>query len=260
KGNVRFQGGRLSRSLEVTPILAASSGQEQLFVPPRLDGFLPTPLTNWKIDVSIANDTPIFFSGNAGAGEILPNLRMVGTLGGPIPVGQIELKNARAFLPFTTMLIPRGHIEFLEASPWMPLLDFRGMARALNYEVEAYAFGSLDERRLILRSDPPLPQEALIQLLTTGMAPAVYSESAFGHASVSSSLGSARAFGQKLSVAASAVDPSMSALQFNPASAYPAGRATLHRRFELWRGLSLMKESDDLNHPEGRASFRLRLR
>ncbi|HEY5743798.1 MAG TPA: hypothetical protein VIS99_14810, partial [Terrimicrobiaceae bacterium] len=35
KGNVRFQGGRLSRSLEVTPILAASSGQEQLFVPPR---------------------------------------------------------------------------------------------------------------------------------------------------------------------------------------------------------------------------------
>ena len=140
---------------------------------------VPAPFNAWKVDFSIENDTPFLFSGNAASGEIIPELRLTGTLGNPIPVGRIELKNARVFLPFTTMTIPNGHLDFVEGNPWMPQLNIRGTAQALDYEVEAYAFGSLDKRQLILRSDPPLPQDSLIQLLTTGMAPGVYAETGF---------------------------------------------------------------------------------
>ena len=172
KGAVRLVDGRFSRRLEITPLLAAPPGQDKPFVPPRFESMVPAPFNAWKIDVSIKNDTPFLFSGNAASGEIIPELRLTGTLGNPIPVGQIELKNARVFLPFTTMTIPDGHLDFVEDNPWMPQLNMRGTAQALDYEVEAYAFGPLDKRQLILRSDPPLPQDSLIQLLTTGMAPA----------------------------------------------------------------------------------------
>jgi hypothetical protein len=159
------------------------------------------------------------------------------------------------------MTIPNGHLEFVEGSPWMPLLNVRGTARALDYEVEAYAFGPLDERRLILRSDPPLPPDLLIQLLTTGMAPGVYAGTARGEAPAPGDLVSPRAFGQKLSSPEGKIDSTMSALSFKSApSAFPGGRATLHGRFELWRGLSLMNEGDDLGLPNGRVTFRLRLR
>jgi len=261
KGDVRFLDGRFSRRLEVTPILVASPVDDKPFVPPRFDGLVPPPFNDWKIEVSITNDTPFLFSGNAASGEIIPNLRLTGTLANPIPVGQIELKNARAFLPFTTVTIPDGHLEFVEESPWMPQLNVRGTAQALDYEVQAYAFGPLDERRLILRSDPPLSQESLVQLLTTGMAPGVYAGTAPGETTGPGGLVSLHAFGRKFSPRGGRIDSAMSGLQFSPApSTYPGRRATLHGRFELWRGLSLMNESDDLGLPNGRVTFRLRLR
>ena len=177
KGALRFDDSRFSRRVEITP-LQAPSPEEEAFSAPNFQSLVPTSIKAWQIDVSVGNDTTFSFSGNAASGEIIPDLRITGTVGNPIPVGKVELKNARIFFPFTTMTIPEGHIEFLEDSPWMPQLDLRGSAQALDYEVEAYAFGPLSESRLILRSDPPLPQEMLIQLLTTGMAPGVYAGAA----------------------------------------------------------------------------------
>ena len=137
-------------------------------------------------------------------------------------------------------------------------LDVRGTAQALDYEVQAYAFGPLDKRRLILRSDPPLPQDSLIQLLTTGMAPGVYA----GH-------GSQRNASWRLGApcvplaGSSSRRASGSAPQravFRPTTHLQAGRATLRGRFELWRGLSLMNEIDGLRPLRRPGNFNLRLR
>lgn len=260
KGDVRLADGRVSRRLEVTPILAAATAEDDPFVAPRFEGLIPPPFSRWKVDVSVTNDTSILFSGSAATGEIIPDLQLTGSLAQPVPVGQVKLKNARAFLPFTTVTIPDGHLELVEDNPWIPLLNIHGTARALDYEVQAYAFGPLDKRRLILRSDPSLPQESLVQLLTTGMAPGVYAQTAFDGLAAAEGLGT-RASARKFSTHGSEHDSMLRALQFNAAlSAYPAARATLHGRFELWRGLSLIDESDDPVLPSDRITFRLRLR
>ncbi len=83
----------------------------------------------------------------------------------------------------------------------MPRLNVRGTAQALDYEVQAYAFGPLEKRQLILRSDPPFSQDALIQLLATGMAPGVYTGAEAGETPGPGGLAPLRAFGRKFNPA-----------------------------------------------------------
>ena len=257
RGSVRLVDSRFSRSLEMTPLLSAPS-EERPFSPALFQGAVADPFGAWKLDVSISNQTPFLLSGNAPVGEIIPELKIVGTLGSPIPLGQIELKNARVFLPFTTMTVASGHIDFTQESLWMPQLNVRGVAQALDYEVQAYAFGPLEKRQLILRSDPPLSQDALIQLLATGMAPGVYAGAESG---LVSGWPSWRPLGAKLDSPTTGKDSLTNGLQVPPPSpAYPGGRATLRGRFELWRGLSLMNEIEGAGPSNTRASFSLRLR
>jgi TamB, inner membrane protein subunit of TAM complex len=262
KGAVRFVDSRFSRRLEITPLLVAPPEADKPFVPPRFENRVPAPFNVWKVEVSITNDTPFLLSGNAASGEIIPELRLTGTLGNPVPIGKIELKNARVFLPFTTMIIRDGYLDFVEVGPWMPQLNVRGTAQALDYEVQAYAFGPLDKRQLILRSDPPLPQDSLIQLLTTGMAPGVYAGTEFGEMPGPGSIAPLRAFGPKFNPQGIRTDDSaMGGPQTNTSPpGYPGGRGRLRGRFELWRGLSLMNEVDGPGLSNGRATYSLRLR
>jgi hypothetical protein len=260
KGNVRLLEGRFSRKLEVIPISVGSASDDASFTPPRFDGVFPRPFNRWSLDVSLANDSSFLFSGTSPEGEILAETRLTGSLEYPLPVGQIKLRDVRAFLPFTTLSIPDGYLEFIEESPWVPRLNIHGIARALDYDVQLYAFGPLDEPRLILRSDPSLPQASLIQLLTAGMAPGVYAEAALGGPHATDGLTAPGVFTRQPSPKGRGNDFARNDFQLSPSSAYPSGRATLHRRFELWRGLSLLDDNDELTPADDRATFRLRLR
>ena len=258
KGSLRFVDGRFTRRIEITPLLVAPPAEEKVFAPPQYGNFIPSFFKNWKIDVSIGNETPFLFSGNAASGEIIPELQLTGTLANPVPLGQVQLKNTRVFLPFTAMTIAEGHLHFLEDSPWSPLLDVRGTAQALDYQVQTYAFGPLSERRVILRSDPPLPQDSLIQLLTAGMAPKMYAPQGLVEMQASGSFEPMRG-----KFDPQAFEIGTRANGFARSNAPPphfGGRATLRGRFELWRGLSLMNESDVFGLSEGPAYFSLRLR
>ena len=260
KGDVRLLDGRFSRRLEVIPILVGSASDDDSFRPPRFDGVFPRPINRWRLEVSLTNDSSFLFSGTSPAGEILAELRLTGTLEYPLPLGQIKLRDVRAFLPFTTLTIPDGYVDFVEASPWVPRIDIHGTARALDYDVQLYAFGTLSAPRLILRSDPSLPQGSLIQLLTTGMVPGVYAQAPLVGPDPSDGLVAPGGFPRKPSLGGSVDDFAGNDFQLSPPSANPSGRATLHRRFELWRGLSLLDENDDLTPASDRATFRLRLR
>jgi hypothetical protein len=111
-----------------------------------------------------------------------------------------------------------------------------------------------------LRSDPSLPQGSLIQLLTTGMVPGVYAQAPLVGPDPTDGLVAPGGFPRKPSLGGSVDDFAGNDFQLSPPSANPSGRATLHRRFELWRGLSLLDENDDLTPASDRATFRLRLR
>ncbi len=181
-GSVRLVDGRIFRRLEVTPLLVPSPEQQQDLEIPTFSGLVPDPYAAWKLNVSVENGTPFLLMGNLATGEISPELTLSGTLGKPFAAGTVTLRNLQAYLPASTLMIPEGRIYFTEQRPFMPIMDVRARAEVSGYNVQMYAYGALSETNLALRSDPPLSQENLIFLLTTGFVPTGMSGAGLGEA------------------------------------------------------------------------------
>lgn len=249
QGTVRLVDGRIFRRFEITPFLlvAPAETSDEEFQPPVTPGAVPAPFSHWTLDVKVENESPFLIKGNIASGEIIPNISLKGTLGEPVPVGRISLKDVQAFLPFTTMDIPDGRVDFLPDSPWIPLLDVRGTARTPDYEINAYAFGPLNEKKLILRSEPPLPQEAIILLLTTGIASeGRISGPGLGEAAAGQgALFLLRSFARQLDLPGFDTDAFLNRLQVQAVPARVLGeQATVRGKFRLFENLDLVTERD----------------
>lgn len=262
RGEVALVDGRVYRRLEITPLLAPSPVNGPLFVPPDMTGLVPPPFANWTVDIHIKNATPFKLVGNIASGEIVPDLRLTGRLGNPIPVGRVEMRDARAFLPFSVLHIQEGHFDFVESSPWVPQLDVRGVAPAQDYIVRAYAYGPLNDHRLILRADPPLPQESIVLLLTTGFVPGIYAGEGFGEAAVGQGgLLLLRAILRQFEPEGVDVDSFMNRLQVTATPPQVQGeRGGLRGKFDVWKGISAMSERDSFGYYNAGATYTFRFR
>lgn len=264
-GTVRFVDGRIYQRFEITPLLLIGPGEspDAVFLPPIAPGTVPEPFARWTLDLKIKNETPFLIQGNIAAGEIIPDVSLRGTLGQPVPVGRITLKDVQAFLPFTTMNIPEGHVDFLPDSPWIPLLDVRGTAQTPGFEVQAYAFGPLNEKKLILRSEPPLPQEALVLLLTTGIATDGQS-SGLGLGEAAAGQGGLfllRSFARQLDLPGVDTDALMNRLQIQAIPPRSLGeRTTMRGSFRLFENFDLMTERDGYGFFNAGATYTWRFR
>jgi len=181
-GSVGLVDGRIYRRLEVTPLLVQNPVERPAFVVPVVAGLVPEPFSNWSVDVSIRNAEPFLMVGNVATGEISPDLAIRGTLGAPYAAGTVYLRDVQAFLPATTLRIPEGRIHFTRERPFVPIMDVRARTAVAGYNVQMFAYGALTDSKLALRSDPPLSQENLIFLLTTGLTPAGMSNAGLGEA------------------------------------------------------------------------------
>jgi hypothetical protein len=262
RGDVAFVDGRIYRRLEITPLLVPSPVGGPLFVPPELTGLVPPPFGRWTVDIHVTNATPFKLVGNIASGEIVPDLRITGTLGNPIPVGRVELKEARAFLPFSTLRIQQGNLDFVAAAPWVPQLDVRGVVQTQDYTIQAFAYGPLNDHRLVLRADPPLPQESIVLLLTTGFAPGIYAGADFGEAAIGQGgMLLLRAILRQFEPEGVDVDSFMNRLQITAVPPQTQGeRAGIRGRFELWKGISAMSERDSFGYYNVGATYTFRFR
>jgi hypothetical protein len=263
KGRIGLVDGRIYRRIEITPLIV-SAGVDEMPPPilPALDGMVPHPFSEWKMRLEITNDSPFVVTGNIAAGEIEPEIRIDGTLGDPRPTGSIALKDLRAYLPFTVLTIPEGYIYLREDNPRVPSLDIRGYARALDYDIRMAAFGPLDERNLLFRSDPPLPQDQLILLLTTGLAPGVRSGAGFGEAAIGQGgMLLARAFVRQFEPEGVDLDSILNRLNIRSIPpTFEGERAGLQGEFRINDSVSILTERDGLGYYNFGASYRIRFR
>jgi hypothetical protein len=263
EGEVGLVDGRSFQRVEITPFLAPSpADRDRPLVAPDFEGLIPAPFRDWTLDVSVRNATPFQIVGDVAEGTIEPDLRLLGTLGRPLIQGAVAVNNARAFLPFTTMHIGRGRVDFYASDPWMPYLDVRATAQAMDYDVFLYAYGPLSQKNLVLRSDPPLSQEALILLLTTGFAPGYFSGAGFGEAAAGQGgLLVLRQLLRQFELRGVDTESLLDRVQVtNSPPSLPGDRASMRGRMRLWRGLSVMAEQDHSGFYNVGATYRFRFR
>lgn len=264
-GTIRLVDGRIYRRLEILPMLAgggglADSGDDPF--PISFADVIPAPWANIRLDLRVENETPFLMAGNIASGEIIPNLNIKGTLAQPLPLGDIMLRDVRAFLPFTTMTVHEGYIRFDETLPGIPILDVRGTAQAQEYLIQAYAHGPLPERNLVLRSDPPLPQTDIIRLLATGITPGVTSGTRFGEVAVGQGgILLLRALTRQFNTGNFDVDSFLNRLQVRVIPPLdPTEESSIMGEFRLWDNVSVGAERDGYGYYNAGAIFTYRFR
>jgi len=263
RGSVKLVDGRIFQRLEITPLLQAAGTETTApLLLPDLSGLVLPPWDDWKLDVEIQNASPFLLVGNVASGEIKPDFRFVGTLGDPRMVGEIHLSDLRAYLPFSVVRVDEGVVYLQEDSPRSPVLDIRGSSEILEYNIQLLAYGPLNEKNLILRSEPPLSEEAIFLLLTTGLAPGTTSGAGFGEAAVGQGgILLLKTLARHFEPDGVDLDSLINRVQVTTTPApVPGLRPTLRGEFRLTDEVSIMSERDGFGFLRGGVTYTLRFK
>ncbi len=133
-------------------------------------GGLPAPFKNWTLDVGVRTGDPVLIrGGNFATGKVTALARVRGTLSNPRPAGTVTIQNAWARLPLSGKLhVRQGIVTLRPDAPYDPVIDLRGAATIARYNVTLNVFGSANNPKYNLFSDPPLPESEILTLLATG--------------------------------------------------------------------------------------------
>ncbi len=120
------------------------------------------------LDVGVRADQTIVIRNNVLDARFSMDARLEGTLEVPVLIGSVLSDSARVRLPLTTVDLTQVVVEFPAATPFEPTIDAFGTSRIRGYEVFVHASGTLGLIELDVSSNPMLPRDQLILLLTTG--------------------------------------------------------------------------------------------
>ncbi len=129
---------------------------------------LPDPFQNWALAVKVKTDNAFLIRGNLATGFVTADVDLGGTLGNPTTRGKAILHNVAARLPFSTLTIEEGEVNFRPEAPFDPVLNIRGRSLVRPYEVNLFIYGSVSDPKVLTTSNPPLPETEIMTLLATG--------------------------------------------------------------------------------------------
>ena len=133
---------------------------------------VPEPFSNWTLNIKAATADPFLIRGNLTKGEVVGGLTATGTLANPVLNGELSINELTAALPFSSLKIDGGKVQFSPKNGFIPTLDIRAESRIPPYEVDLFVAGSATSPSLVFTSNPPLPENEVITLLATGTTPA----------------------------------------------------------------------------------------
>lgn len=129
---------------------------------------LGPPFNNWVFDVKVRTDTPFLVRGNLARGSANADMVLAGTGAAPTLTGVSQVENLAATLPFSRLNVETGYAYFSPDTGSNPRLDIHATSTIRSYTVHVYITGYADNPQTLFTSEPPLPQEDIIALLSTG--------------------------------------------------------------------------------------------
>jgi len=96
------------------------------------------------------------------------SLSLQGTVAHPVVLGTIETQDGRITFRRHRFTLENVVVRFDDPRRINPYLDVRATTRIRTYDVTMWLSGRADDLRIRLSSEPPLPQEDLLALVTLG--------------------------------------------------------------------------------------------
>ena len=146
---------QLLTGVQTRPALSSSSAGAGFFDRVVLD-----------IDVKTAEEVAV--DNNYARLDIAANLRIVGTIGEPVPTGRMTIgEGGDVFLGGRTYDVVRGTVDFTNATRVEPTIDLALQTRVQRYDITLEVSGTPETLKATLRS-PGASQNELVALLLTG--------------------------------------------------------------------------------------------
>ena len=171
-GTVFVTQSRFFKDVDILPLALPGRPKTQVrtVAAPTRISFPNAPLRDWKFDIAIKTREKDSFliRGNLAKGAAALDLRLGGTGLNPFLSGHVQVENFTAVLPVSKLEVRRGYVTFSPENPFQPVLDIQAESRIRKNTVTVNITGTGSAPRMELESEPPLPQQDILSLLTTG--------------------------------------------------------------------------------------------
>lgn len=125
---------------------------------------------DWGLDILVSTLDPVLIRGNLAKGQVTGTIKVGGTIGNPTTSGTLTAQDLVADLPFSKLEVQTGILTLRPTSLTNPLINLRGSSKVGQYTIQIYLSGPVQDPKLILTSDPPMPEAEIMLLLATGSA------------------------------------------------------------------------------------------
>jgi outer membrane protein assembly factor BamA len=131
-----------------------------------------SPLGRIVLDVALLSSIPLRLDNSLGQVELLPRVRLVGTVDRPGLIGSVAILDGSSIrLQSRTYVLTDSRLDFDPDDGFVPQLHVLGTTRVGDYTITLQMSGPADAVEMNLSSDPPLPERDLQVMLLTGQAP-----------------------------------------------------------------------------------------
>ena len=171
-GTVYVVSSRFNKEIDILPLALPGKPKPipRVAAQPATISFPDPPLRDWKFDIAVKTrpEGPFLVRGNLAKGRVSVDVRLGGTGLHPFLTGAASIEEFSATLPLSTLRTRRGLVTFSEDSPFQPVVELEAETVIRQYTVIARVNGPATKPQLDLESEPPLPQQEILSLLTTG--------------------------------------------------------------------------------------------
>ncbi|MEI8341340.1 MAG: hypothetical protein WCH43_07400, partial [Verrucomicrobiota bacterium] len=179
-GSAIIQGGGFSMDVDLFSLIPPGKSRDFEFNPELT--ITQSPFDHWQIDLICTSNAPLENNWKrSGAswpgGTVWPNLRIRGSGSHFITTGSLYFQNIGfkthppgIFIPVGLPFINEATLFLQPDQPAAPLVSGKFSAKTANREISGYLFGAFDAPRVLLVSNPPLPEPLILQLIHHGFA------------------------------------------------------------------------------------------
>lgn len=137
------------------------------------------PWSAIQLDLRVRGEKFVKLRGAFFEGEASAALKIGGSLGDPVALGDVTLNSGLVKFPFANLVVQQGIATLGEEDSHRPKVLVTAGSRAFGYELKMQTRGFADEPVIEFASVPPLTSEQVVLMITAGELP--HREVTFGN-------------------------------------------------------------------------------